>query len=295
MQRWRWLWLAAVFIYLAATIRAGTPTASTQDNVVTTADSTSGAALHIEYPLADSVVACEPMVYLIVVGEALQQLDGVGTLQVGIDNVDTGHRLEPVLPLRGNSSRQYVKLPSLQPGATAFTVSLQDADGGVLETLPRLAVRVVDTSGCTPELCWQQCTSGHKRGTTTTWHGGVYVYPFSETPGTHMSPEYIALLQAIRASRWYNPDPSTACAFVPNVDTLCLHSLCKLDNATMTSRLAHLPYWHGTGANHIVFHMADKSLMVNIGLAVLAKSSSKDPQAHPASLSHLLMRDLPMT
>ena len=86
----------------------------------------------------------------------------------------------------------------------------------------------------------------------------VYIYPpihFLDEDGTRvtvpMSTEFHEILQTIRDSIYYTPDPEKACLFVPIVDVLNQN---HVDNELTAKVLAALPYWND-GTNHLLFNM----------------------------------------
>ena len=76
---------------------------------------------------------------------------------------------------------------------------------------------------------------------------GVHIEPWSEFHGPQtpsvftpsISQEYSELVEAVRNSRYYVHDPSKACVFIPNVDTLRRG---LVDAKTMSVMLNSLPW-----------------------------------------------------
>ncbi|XP_065174420.1 exostosin-2-like [Sycon ciliatum] len=86
----------------------------------------------------------------------------------------------------------------------------------------------------------------------------VYVYPdtrFVDRRGSRVldvaSIEYLQMLDAVKASRFYEPNPEKACVFVPAVDTLNLLRT-SLNNV---SRALDSLKWFGNGTNHLLISM----------------------------------------
>lgn len=106
----------------------------------------------------------------------------------------------------------------------------------------------------------------------------VYVYPLTEyfdlkgVPLAPLSQEYYEMLEAVYNSQFYTSDPSSACLFLPPVDTLNLHTR---DLPTLARILASLDHWD-QGKNHLILNIlphTDPSLTLPTDQAILATSS----------------------
>lgn len=102
----------------------------------------------------------------------------------------------------------------------------------------------------------------------------VYVYPL--IPGLSISAEYAQILNAIVSSEYYTDDQTKACLFVPPIDLLFLH---RLDLNETQSLIDNLPYWHGTGSNHLIFNFIpgsspdfNRTLDLKLGNALIASA-----------------------
>jgi len=87
----------------------------------------------------------------------------------------------------------------------------------------------------------------------------VYIYPptrFLDEQGEELTPplssEFHAMLQTVFHSKFYTPDPSSACLFLPFVDTLDLSQKSSLLN--LSKILGSLEHWKN-GKNHILFNI----------------------------------------
>jgi len=53
-------------------------------------------------------------------------------------------------------------------------------------------------------------------------------------------------------------DPKQACVFIPMADdTACISNWCKEVGVLHSARFAKLPYWRGSGRDHVIFHFSD--------------------------------------
>lgn len=106
----------------------------------------------------------------------------------------------------------------------------------------------------------------------------VYVYPSGEHD--NVSPLYQRILNVIRNSSYYTRDPSQACLFVPNLDTLDRDYLSGAFSGTLAEKMLALPHWNN-GTNHLVFNLFsgtypdyDDNIHFDSGQAILAKASA---------------------
>lgn len=106
----------------------------------------------------------------------------------------------------------------------------------------------------------------------------VFVYPAAEGDPA-ISPTYQKILNVIRDSGYYTPDPTRACLFVLALDTLDRDSLSPDYVPDLQSRLDVAKYWNN-GRNHVIFNLYSgtwpdyaENLGFDIGEAILAKAS----------------------
>jgi len=137
----------------------------------------------------------------------------------------------------------------------AFSYSLQHAKQISLDpALPQANLR---QSSCHHFSCFDiyKCGSQHS-------HLSVYIYPldqFITKDGSQVAPlskEFIQLLDTIKASKFYSPEPSEAGLFVPTIDLL---NLGRVNTAAVAQSLARAELWD-QGSNHIIFNMFPGSL-----------------------------------
>lgn len=109
----------------------------------------------------------------------------------------------------------------------------------------------------------------------------IYLYPIrkyindNEQPVfKYFSREYYQLIKEVRGSPFYVSDPSTACIYIPTIDTLDQKTLLT-DEASQA--LESLPFWKSYGRNHLLFNFFPgtpenslRNFSINIGKAVLA-------------------------
>lgn len=114
----------------------------------------------------------------------------------------------------------------------------------------------------------------------------VYVYPPDEN--LIPSPSYQKLLNVLRESRYYTPDPTQACLFVLSLDTLDRDHLSADYVRNLQSRVQRLPLWNN-GINHIIFNLysgtwpnyTENVLDFDYGMAILAKASMSESHVRP--------------
>ena len=106
----------------------------------------------------------------------------------------------------------------------------------------------------------------------------VYVYP----SGAHdkVSPTYRTILNVIRNSSYFTHDPTQACIFVPNLDTLDRDPKSRNFMRRIGQKMRSLPHWNN-GVNHLLFNLYsgkfpdyDADLFFDSGRAILAKASA---------------------
>ena len=119
----------------------------------------------------------------------------------------------------------------------------------------------------------------------------MYVYPEDEY--VVPSDNYAKILNRLRQSTYYTPNPDEACLFVLSLDTLDRDSDEGRNNEyvkNLPGKLANLqPLWNG-GFNHLVFNLysgtyknnyLETALDFNWGRAILAKASMSDEFYRP--------------
>ena len=113
----------------------------------------------------------------------------------------------------------------------------------------------------------------------------VYVYP--DDDNVPPSSSYLKILNAIKDSRFYTPDPNQACIFVLSIDTLDRDSLSQDYVRNMQSRVDNLEHWNN-GLNHVIFNLYSgtwpdytEDLGFDIGFAMLAKASISSENYRP--------------
>lgn len=85
----------------------------------------------------------------------------------------------------------------------------------------------------------------------------IYIYPLKDYQTengnsiSRFSKEFYMILDTIKRSKYYTPDPEEACLLVPSIDTLNQHSFSSKHVAQV---LQSLPYWNH-GENHLIFNM----------------------------------------
>ncbi|KAG8178128.1 hypothetical protein JTE90_025242 [Oedothorax gibbosus] len=128
------------------------------------------------------------------------------------------------------------------------------------------------SGNCTLRTCFDLSRCGPDR------EFRVYVYPASDGDPTP-SPTYQKILNAIRDSRHYTPDPTLACLFVLGLDTLDRDVLSPDYVPDLQSRLDTLRHWNN-GRNHVIFNLYSgtwpdyaENLGFDYGEAILAKAS----------------------
>lgn len=137
------------------------------------------------------------------------------------------------------------------------------------------ALADVRVESCSYYTCFDVYRCGHRHDRVT-----VYIYPlvdYVNEQGKQLtrqaSREFMELLEAIQHSKFYTPDPSKACLFVPSIDLLSQDSL---NLRAISQILNSLPYWNN-GTNHLIFNMLPGTspsyathLEVNTGQALVA-------------------------
>ena len=117
----------------------------------------------------------------------------------------------------------------------------------------------------------------------------VYIYPSEDTGGVGkerapVSPDYLKVLEAIRRSPLYTPDPSQACLFVLAFDTINRdRNSVQHFVRNLHGKVQQLSSWNG-GSNHVVFNLfsgtfpdySETDLGFDYGKAILAKASMSD-------------------
>ena len=125
---------------------------------------------------------------------------------------------------------------------------------------------------CTMQTCFNmnKCLNGFK----------VYVYPSS--PSDKVSSAYQTILNVIRNSSYYTPDPAQACLLVPNLDTLDRDPRSRDFVRGIGRKIKALAHWN-RGENHLLFNMYSgkypnykADLFLNYGRSILARSSASD-------------------
>lgn len=109
----------------------------------------------------------------------------------------------------------------------------------------------------------------------------VYIYPQDEN--LVPSSSYQKVLNVLRESRYYSPDPSKACLFVLSLDTLDRDRLSADYVKNLQQRVQRLPHWNN-GLNHVIFNLysgtwpnyTEYNLDFDYGMAILAKASMSD-------------------
>jgi len=254
--------------------------------------------LHILYPRNESVLGGRRFVFLfampglgdydshrrlLIVDGARHTFDSVAQL----DSLKEGAGAAGLVPWlsAANSSPQhlssrstsFVVVGKLAPGYHSVQMALQHPSTGHVwaESAPA-RVRVMDTSTtATVQHQWDAAeaaavpTAGdHHRPCR-----GVFVYPFEEEVARgFIGPEYERVLRSVARSPHATVDHTSACALIPNVDTLCLHNMCRWPESVTSALLDRLPHWNG-GRRHVVLHMGDHEIAANIALAAVAMSS----------------------
>ncbi|VVD00643.1 unnamed protein product [Leptidea sinapis] len=85
----------------------------------------------------------------------------------------------------------------------------------------------------------------------------IYIYPLQDyrteegKPISHFSKEFYQILNTIKHSKYYTPNPNEACLFVPSIDTLNQHSFSSVH---VSQALQSLEFWNN-GENHLIFNM----------------------------------------
>jgi len=169
-------------------------------------------------------------------------------------------------------------LLSLQGVPKVFTkLTLQDYAFAPEEPLPwgNSSKYLAHRKECTHHSCLDIYRCGHGASLK------VYIYPprrYTDSEGIPISAqpskEYFEILEAIYKSRFYEPDPKKACLLVPSIDTLNQNRFRPQETSLA---LTLLPFWDGSGENHLVFNMVpgsapDFSSVVELALgkAILA-------------------------
>ncbi|CAG9787642.1 unnamed protein product [Diatraea saccharalis] len=107
----------------------------------------------------------------------------------------------------------------------------------------------------------------------------IYIYPLKDyqtengRPISQFSKEFYIILDTIRHSKYYTPDPEEACLLVPSIDTLNQNSF---SSEYVGRALQSLQYWNN-GENHIIFNMLpgkapnyESVINLNTGKAIIA-------------------------
>ncbi|CAB3254960.1 unnamed protein product [Arctia plantaginis] len=128
----------------------------------------------------------------------------------------------------------------------ATSVAAIKVSAGSLEAPPRVG-------NCTYSDCFDvyRCgRGGHDKIT-------IYIYPLrdyqTETGNSisQFSKEFYLILDTIKHSKYYTPNPEEACILVPSIDTLNQHSF---SSKHVSQALQSLPHWN-YGENHLIFNM----------------------------------------
>ena len=156
----------------------------------------------------------------------------------------------------------------------SYLNALKDEENVLFHSSRRTAASryVGGTSACTMQTCFNvsKCVNGFK----------VYVYP--TTTSDRVSPAYKTILNVIRDSSYYTHDPTQACLFVPNLDTMDRDPRSRDFVRGLARKIRALPHWNN-GENHLLFNMYsgkfpryDADLFFDYGRAILAQSSASD-------------------
>ncbi|RVE45912.1 hypothetical protein evm_009446 [Chilo suppressalis] len=107
----------------------------------------------------------------------------------------------------------------------------------------------------------------------------IYIYPLKDyqtenrRPISQFSKEFYIILDTIRHSKYYTPNPEEACILVPSIDTLNQNSF---SSEYVGRALQTLQYWNN-GENHLIFNMLpgkapnyDSVVTLNTGKAIIA-------------------------
>lgn len=140
---------------------------------------------------------------------------------------------------------------------------------------PNSPLADVRMESCSYYTCFDVYRCGHRHDQIT-----VYIYPlvnYIDEHGSQLtrqpSREFMEVLETIHQSKFYTPDSSKACLFIPSLDVLSQDGL----NLNAVSQILNsLPYWNN-GTNHLLFNMLPgtspsyaTSLEVNTAQALVA-------------------------
>lgn len=151
-----------------------------------------------------------------------------------------------------------------------------------LRSLPEVVIddKVLLASPRQTKCSYWNCFNVYNCGQNGNDRISVYVYPLRKYVDTRgmsatdtISQEFYAVLKTIVESKYYTPDPTKACLFVPSIDTL---SQIRFKPNITSQAFNTLPYWRD-GENHLLFNMlpGDVPLYstvmdVNVGKAIIA-------------------------
>ena len=167
-------------------------------------------------------------------------------------------------------------------GSTTVQLQLQSRDQRLRFVSPKVPVTFVD--GSTNHDHADNARLASRATGAAVQCQGVYVYPFeSAVLSGDVTHAYAELLRALHKSPYFTPDPESACALVPSVDTLCLHNLCRWHPHVTTALLASLQHWQG-GRRHLVLHMGDHEVPANVARAAVAMSSVANYQRFASAI-----------
>ncbi|XP_047515093.1 exostosin-2 [Pieris napi] len=89
----------------------------------------------------------------------------------------------------------------------------------------------------------------------------IYIYPpkdYRTNDGrsvSHFSREFFEILETIKSSKYYTPNPDEACLLVPSIDTLNQNTF---SSSHISQVLQSLKHWNN-GENHLIFNMVPGS------------------------------------
>ena len=165
-------------------------------------------------------------------------------------------------------SQQYIAVKQ-----RSFLDTTDDEDHVLVHSIQRPArKRYGSLAHCTMQTCFDlhRCRNGFK----------VYVYP--SYPSDKVSSAYKTILNVIRNSHYYTPDPTQACLLVPNLDTLDRDPRSRDYVRGIGRKIKALAHWN-KGKNHLLFNMYsgkfpnyEANLFLDYGKAILARSSASD-------------------
>lgn len=112
----------------------------------------------------------------------------------------------------------------------------------------------------------------------------IYLYPIKKYKtedgrliSRHFSREFYQLIKDIRDSPYFVHDPSSACIYIPTIDTLDQRVIPREETS---QALASLPFWKSHGQNHLIFNFfpdssadSSRNFSVETGKAMIAESN----------------------